>query len=106
MPKMLPTSVLLRNGEVSDAFVREKLECRAAYNTIRTICGMTDAAAGGGLMNRCKLPPELDAVMRLKLECRLVGGLAGLEVHDFPAREAGDSFVFFLDTAVRCLAHY
>ena len=82
MPKTLPTSVLLRDGEVSDAFVREKLERRAAYNTIRTICGMTEAAVGGGLMNRCKLPPEMDGVMRLELGCKLVRGLAGMEVHD------------------------
>lgn len=56
---------VLRDHEITEAWVADKVERRAAHATLKAVVGMIESVVGGGLLERCVLPDGVN-IMKLK----------------------------------------
>ena len=49
---------VLRDHEITEAWVADKVERRAAHATLKAVVVMIESVVGGGLLERCILPME------------------------------------------------
>ena len=57
----------MRDQEVADAWVQDRVERHAAHASLRAVFAMVGACCGPRLLERSALPPELQGIMRLNV---------------------------------------